>query len=31
MELDIEIKNNLPNCIISAAVKPNIFNAKLIF
>ena len=27
----IEIKNNLPNCIISAAVKPNIFNAKLTF
>ena len=26
-----EIKNNLPDCIISAAVKPNIFNAKLIF
>jgi len=26
-----EIKNNLPNCIISAAVKPNIFNAKLTF
>ncbi len=28
---NIEIKNNLPNCIISAAVKPNIFNAKLTF
>ena len=27
----IEIKNNLPDCIISAAVKPNIFNAKLTF
>ena len=26
-----EIRNNLPNCIISAAVKPNIFNAKLTF
>ena len=26
-----EIKNNLPNCIISAAVKPNIFNAKITF
>ena len=28
---NIKIKNNLPNCIISAAVKPNIFNAKLTF
>ena len=28
---NIEIRNNLPNCIISAAVKPNIFNAKLTF
>ena len=28
---NIEIKKNLPNCIISAAVKPNIFNAKLIY
>tara|TARA_Y100001970_G_scaffold275010_1_gene375684 strand:+ start:10308 stop:11417 length:1110 start_codon:yes stop_codon:yes gene_type:complete len=28
---NIVIKNNLPNCIISAAVKPNIFNAKLTF
>ena len=28
---NIEIKNILPNCIISAAVKPNIFNAKLVF
>lgn len=28
---NIEIKNNLPNCIISAAVKPNIYNAKLTF
>ena len=28
---NIEIKNNLPNCIISAAVKPNIFNAKIIY
>ncbi len=28
---NVEIKNNLPNCIISAAVKPNIFNAKLTF
>ena len=27
----IEIKNNLPNCIISAAVKPNIYDAKLTF
>ena len=26
-----KIKNNLPNCIISAAVKPNIFNAKITF
>ncbi len=28
---NIEIKNNLPDCIISAAVKPNIFNAKITF
>ena len=28
---NIEVKNNLPNCIISAAVKPNIFNAKIIY
>ena len=28
---NIEIKNNLPNCIISAAVKPNIYDAKLTF
>jgi len=28
---NVEIKNNLPNCIISAAVKPNIFKAKLTF
>ncbi len=28
---NIEIKNNLPNCIVSAAVKPNLFNAKLTF
>ena len=28
---NLEIKVNLPNCIISAAVKPNIFNAKLTF
>ena len=28
---NLEIKNNLPNCVISAAVKPNIFNAKLTF
>ena len=27
----LEIKNNLPNCIISAAVKPNIYDAKLTF
>ena len=26
-----QIKKNLPNCIISAAVKPNIYDAKLIF
>ncbi len=28
---NVEIKNNLPNCIISAAVKPNIYDAKLTF
>ena len=28
---ELAIKDNLPNCIISAAVKPNIYDAKLSF